>query len=403
MQTIRKQYGWIICIASTLLLFCTGGLCITGFGAYQPFIIEHGGLSNTESSTLFLVRTLFMLGGLAVVNRLIRLLEIRRTITIALILSGVGFVVFGFANSFLMYCAGMAMVGFSFGIGGMVPASVLIARWFEEHRGLALGLCMASTGLSSLAASPFIIYMTGHHSLRISFLSEAVFMFVAAVIVWLIVRSMPECLDTHPIGEHQLHDVQMYAKADAPAPLYAGMLFGVFLLGSAGTNYTPHLSVLYSTCGYDSGAIAAFVSIYGLSLAFGKCFYGFLVDLIGTFRASLLLYAFAITGTGLTCLADHAGLWTAYLGICFTGLGYAIITVSISVYSAGMSTEANYAKTVSRMQLACNLGNLVFAAVPGILADQTGSYIPSFFIMFLMTCISGLLLSIMYRLILRGC
>lgn len=34
MQTIRKQYGWIICIASTLLLFCTGGLCITGFGAY---------------------------------------------------------------------------------------------------------------------------------------------------------------------------------------------------------------------------------------------------------------------------------------------------------------------------------------------------------------------------------
>lgn len=172
-------------------------------------------------------------------------------------------------------------------------------------------------------------------------------------------------------------------------------------MGIVANNYAPHLSVLYDACGFDSEEIAALVSIYGLTLAFGKCGYGFLVDSIGAFRASLILYVFAALGMGLTCMADSSGLVIAYLAVGASGIGFAIVTVSISIYSSGMSTEEHYARTVSRLQLACNLGSLVFGAVPGIIADRTGSYLPAFFVMFIPTCIAGLLLSIFYHRIIR--
>ena len=39
----KKQYGWAICMACALLLFCTAGLAQTGFSAYQPYLTRIGG------------------------------------------------------------------------------------------------------------------------------------------------------------------------------------------------------------------------------------------------------------------------------------------------------------------------------------------------------------------------
>lgn len=399
MIKLREQYGWVICVASTLLIFCTGGLAMTGFGAYQPYVIEHGGLSNTQSSTMLLCRTIFMLVGLAVVSGIIKRLEIRRTITFSLILCAAAFLVYAFADSFIMYCVGASIAGLAFGCGGMIPASVLIMRWFEEHRGLALGLCMAATGMSSIVASPYIAYMVSHHSLRVSFLAEAVFILVVAAIVWIVVRSMPECLNTKPIGEHHLHDVRKYAPAEAPAPLFIGMFLGILIFGMSSNNYHPHISVLYNSCGYDPEEVAALVSIFGMTLAFGKCAYGFIVDMIGAFRASLILYVFAGVGLGLSCLADNGNLTMAYIAVGLSGIGLAVVTVSISVYASGVSTEEHYARSVSRFQLASHIGSLAFGVVPGMMADRMGSYIPSFVLMFAFAVISGLMLSVFYFLI----
>ena len=47
----KKQYGWAICMACALLLFCTAGLAQTGFSAYQPYLTRIGGLTNTRHWT----------------------------------------------------------------------------------------------------------------------------------------------------------------------------------------------------------------------------------------------------------------------------------------------------------------------------------------------------------------
>jgi MFS family permease len=393
----KLQYGWVICIASALLLFCTGGLAVTGFSAYQPYLISIGGLTNTQSSSVIFSRTLFILFGMLLANHLIRLFEIRRVVTAALVLCSGAFFLFGISTNFYMYCLAAAITGIAVGFGGLIAASVLIARWFNEHRGLAIGISMAATGLSALVASPFITFVVEHHSLRVSFFAEGVFIAFIAIIVYLAVRSMPECLDAVPVGAEHLEASHAYAAKDAPAFLYLGMMAGVMLFGMPGNVFASHISVIYRTSGFSSGDIAIMISIFGIMLALGKCTYGLIADKIGTYRASWILYIFVLIGVGIACFADNGNRIIAFAGVAVAGIGFAVTTVSPTIYAATVSTEKNYGKSVSRFQILSNIGSLVFGTVPGMIADATNSYIPAVVIMFGISLISSFMLQIFCR------
>ena len=49
-KRLGENYGWAICAACLIVLFCNSGLNTTGFAAYQPYLIKLGGLTNTQSS-----------------------------------------------------------------------------------------------------------------------------------------------------------------------------------------------------------------------------------------------------------------------------------------------------------------------------------------------------------------
>lgn len=392
----KINYGWLICAASALLLFCTGGLGVTGFSAYQPYLINIGGLSNTQSSTVILFRTFFILIGMLCANRLIELFEIRRVVTVSLLICSVSFVLFGLSNGFTMYCFAAALMGFAVGFGGLISASVLIARWFNEYRGFAIGVSMAATGLSALAASPYITYVTEHYSLNRAFIIEGIFVFAVAIVVYAVIRSMPACLDTTPVGAETLDTDKTYAEKDAPKSLYIGMMIGIMLFGMPGNVFASHVSVIYSNSGYSSVDVATMVSLLGIALAIGKCVYGFISDKIGTYKASWLFYGMVLIGIGLTCLAGSGGRIVAYVAVLAAGFGFAVTTVSPAMYAATIATERTYGKTVSRFQIMSNIGALIFTTIPGIVADLTGSYIPAVIMMFVIAFISVLILQIIY-------
>lgn len=46
----KEKYGWAICMACALQLFCVSGLATTGFSACQLYLITIGRLTNTQAS-----------------------------------------------------------------------------------------------------------------------------------------------------------------------------------------------------------------------------------------------------------------------------------------------------------------------------------------------------------------
>ena len=52
-------------------------------------------------------------------------------------------------------------------------------------------------------------------------------------------------------------------------------------------------------------------------------------------------------------------------------------TVGISIWAANLSSEEGYVRTLRNYQVSYTIGGLAFSSVPGLLADLTGSYLPT--------------------------
>ena len=87
----KIHYSWFICAGCTLLFFCTGGLGLTGFSAYFPFMTTFNELKQTQISVIIFIRSLFGVFGMLFVNAFLRKFEIRRVVTAAMIVSAVSF------------------------------------------------------------------------------------------------------------------------------------------------------------------------------------------------------------------------------------------------------------------------------------------------------------------------
>ena len=380
----KVHYSWFICAGCTLLFFCTGGLGLTGFSAYFPFMTTFNELRQTQISVIIFIRSLFGVFGMLFVNAFLRKFEIRRVVTAAMIVSAISFLTYGLTGTFAGYCAAAALAGIAYGFGSMIPVSILISRWFNEHQGLAIGICMAATGVSAFVASPIITWMVESMSLKMSFIIEAAFVALMAVVVWTLLRSMPSCLDLEPLGAEEGGTVTKYASKTASKGLYMAMVIGFLILGAAANNLHSNLSVLYQSVGFDSSKISGVISMFGISLAIGKCACGQLSDKIGVFKACMILFVMSVIGCGCMTMATAA--------VLLVGAGMSVASVATSTYAVDIATEEDYPKVVSRFQTMQTVGGLAFAIMPGVLADMTGDYILAYEIMFAFVLISAIVI-----------
>ena len=354
---------------------------MTGFSVYLPFLKTHLDLTNTQLSLLNFTRSLFGVIGMLFMNKALMHFEIRRVVTASMLVAAVAFITYGLSHFFPGVLFASALAGTAYGFGSMIPVSILISRWFHTHRGLALGICMSATGVSAFVASPILTAIVERYSLKTAFWGEAVFIAAMAVVAWTLLRSKPSCLNLEPLGDESEQKTVSYAEYTAPQRLLWLMASGFLILGMAATNLPGNLSLLYQSVGYDSERIASIVSFFEISLAIGKCVSGELTDKIGPLKSCMLLFVLSVTGCTFCCFARAGGLTLAATAVILVGFGFSVASIAPSAFAARVAAEEDYPKTISRFQTCSTLGALLFAAVPGIIADRTGNYIATYILM----------------------
>ena len=80
--------------------------------------------------------------------------SIRVGTTIAAAAAGVSFLLYSAAEAYPLFCVGAAISGVSYGLGSMIPVSILINRWFYQHRALALSICASGSGIATIVLPP---------------------------------------------------------------------------------------------------------------------------------------------------------------------------------------------------------------------------------------------------------
>ena len=405
----RVHRAWAVCLGCTLMLFVCGGLCVNAFSVTQPHILRFGGFTNTQTSLITTIRALSYLVCMLLSPAYFRLLGCRRGGSLAVLLAAASFAVFGLSRTLAGFYFGAVLAGLGYGFGSMVPATILISRWFHQKKGLALGLCAASTGLAMLLFSPILTALCEQYGLSVCFFAEAAFCVICAGLTALLLRESPERSGLEPYGEPGANrdanreanrgpTAEAFRGAAALGParrmlLYAAMM----LLGAVASPGPAHLMILFTTAGLAEHAAAAAVSLFGLMLMLGKCVYGAACDRIGAYRADWLFGAILCAGIGLCALADLRSAALAFAGAALYGAGVPLSTVGLSVWADEFGGEAQVARLVQRFQLCYGIGSLLLSAMPGAFADRTGSYAPAYAVLLAGAALSLLAVQSTYR------
>ena len=398
---IRKgsvHYAWVICIAGLWLFLCNMGLCSNILTIYLPFI-EATGISGGAGSSILSIRCLFSFITTFFVGVYYRKLSLRRGILMASLVGAAAALIFAVGGGPAVYFAGAALAGIAYGAGSVYPVSLLMNRWFSTRLGLALGISSAGSGLATMVLSPLLTSVIQQFSLRTAFLLQAGFMTLSAVIVFLLIRDTPADMGLMPYGVGK-RTASGSARSDAGelSKTMLGLLAVMMLLnGGAGLAFSGHISVLAVTSGYGVETAAKVVSLFGLTLMFGKLVSGGIADRIGAKKCSVLLIA--IFDVGCLCVFGMDGtrmLWCFALA-CFLGFGASAFNVGPPLWAADFSSAESYPKTLRWMQIFYNFGGIVFTVVPGLIADHTGEYKSSYLLFAGMMAVSTAILLFVYH------
>lgn len=390
MQAAR--YKWVICAVCCLLMFTITGLCSSAFSVYLPYLISHGGLTKTETSTLITIRSFVSFLVMFGVTKYYEKLDIRLGAALAILSAVIGFFIYSTADSYRFCAAAAAFVGIAYGLGGMIPITILINRWFLTQKATALGICSAGSGIASIVVPPVITSIVETHSLSRAFWMEAAFMAAAMLIFFLLAKNRP---DEGGGGAAQKKKKEAQGRGLSRAGL-AAMILASVMIGAIAVPGNVHLAVLFKTEGYEPMQVAYVLSMSGLALIGGKLIYGIVTDKIGAFRSNFLFMGLIIAGLVLCCLADRQDPWLPFAAVLILGFGFPVATVGLSVWSADLSSPEDFEVNVKRFQMSYVFGTLSFSVVPGLIADACGSYIPAYMIFAGMAALALLLVQMVY-------
>lgn len=373
----KKLYPWLICLMCTLLISCCMGITNGTFAVFQPYLVESG-LSNTQASLIVTIRNVFGVASMAFINHYYNKMKLRLGMTVAVLIGCLGFILYAVAQTFPMYLIAAALAGICYGLGGILPASLIIRRWFRQNRTLALGISGSGSGVAMMILPPILLTIIERYSAKTAFWFDALLMAVIAVLLYLTIREYPEDMGMAPWGDvEQQEKTRVIDQGTGLTRVeYVLMLISMLCMGIGTQPEVNHLTVFYHEQGFPNFVAPMVISIIGFSLIVGKCIYGVLVDKIGSYRINAIFYLGIIAGLVLFVAAGKNSTYLAYAGGGFLGFGTTLATVGMMTIAGDLDRPENYMKTGKNFQITYLAAVLCFSTVPGIVADITGSYRP---------------------------
>lgn len=390
----RVFYGWVVCGVCTLLIFITMGTASNGLTVFLPYIMREHGLSNAQTSSLVTLRCTFAFIAMLLISQYYNRIGYRIGTSVAALCCCAAYVIYSFADTYFEFCIGASMAGISYGLGSMIPASILMNRWFIKHRALAIGIVASGSGIAVIILPPVLTGIILQTSLRAAFLCTAAYVLAAAITVFWLIREKPQDKGLEPLGQAEMFEQYRVKNAkgqdtqsstpDAADHTTAVLshqgwiLMGVVcvIMGALSNPGFVHLSVLYTSEGFKPMTVALLISICGIVLTGGKVICGEAADLLGGLRMSLLFCGILFAGNAFCCLAFTGIVPVAVIAVVLYGLGSPVCTVGIPIWAGDLSSPEKYPDTVRNLQLIYAAGAMVFATMPGIIADHLGSYVP---------------------------
>ncbi|MEO6969148.1 MAG: MFS transporter [Rhodanobacteraceae bacterium] len=329
----RKQglfYGWWVAATAALGLFLSAGsIVVLSFGVFFKPLSQDFHAGRTAISLAFSLNSLIAAITIPLIGRLIDRFGARRVILIGtalftMVLLSSEFVGSHIASLYIFF----AVLGAVNGTTSPVPYGVVVSRWFDKRRGLALGLMAIGLGLGAILMPLFaqrLIAMFGWRGAYAIFGGAAALLTLPLVGAFLLESPAQKGLrpDGTPFNEKQQPtqmDQQGLSWRDTWHQPTFWLLIGAFSLAAAGLlGCIVHLPTIVADRGGSAQNAAVASSVIGIALLIGRFGAGYLLDRFFAPRLAMIFFGGAALGFTLL-LAGSSGI-LALAAAFLLGLG----------------------------------------------------------------------------------
>jgi len=392
-------YGWIMAICCMVMCTATS-LCSSGMTTNLAAIKSAFDFTGAQTSLIVTVRSISALIFTVFAQKYYEFLGMRKGMVLAMLSGVLTFLIFAFAGSRLwMYYVGSVLAGITYAYGLMLPSSLLLRRWFNASIGIALAIASCGTGVVSIVFTPIIQLIINESGIKNAFLFQAGFMGITAILLALLVVEYPEDINLKIYGGRS--NAECTDKQNAEKILsekwVLSLVVATILVGMASSPAVSHFTLHYTNVGIDAMDVAKAISVYGIVLILSKLLLGKVIDKIGALKSTVLYSSVTAIGLIVVYLADFfPSIKWMYIGLIIFASSAVIQTLGYPNWISELDIH-NYCRSVSRCQLGYQIGALAGSIIPGIIADETGSYGPAYLIFAVAMIISELIVYIVFK------
>ena len=301
------HYAWVVAAVTFLILLVTAGVRATPGVLMVPLESEFGWTRAAISAAVAINIALFGLIGPFAASLMDRW-GLRRLVLSALALLSCAVALTALMKSqWQLTLLWGVLVGSGTGVTAMVLAAVVANRWFEERRGLVLGVLAAANATGQLVFLPAMARMVEQSGWRTATLAVSATAAVVFVLAFFLLRDRPEDMGLKPYGWSASSAGHPQTPL-APLPALAlairspafWLLAGSFFICGASTNglIGTHLIPACHDYGISEVRAAGLLALMGIFDIVGTTASGWLTD---RFPSRYLLFAY-YTFRGLSLL-----------------------------------------------------------------------------------------------------
>jgi MFS family permease len=367
--------AWIIAAGLFVSLFFLWGGGYNTSPVFLGALLKAFGWSHSKVSWMpaVLVLAVGITGPIA--GWLLDRIDVRIVMGSGAALTGASFIAASRATTFNGMLIAYALLGIGLGMSAWLPASVVIANWFGERRGTALGLATAGMESGGMVLAFTVGHIISQHGWRAAYFALSIPALVLVLpFLAIVVRGRPE--ETQQKAGVSSEPLQGLEVAEAIRNRAVWLLFAAQLSWGLSAGAVIHFVAYLTGIGYTlQFATAAYGSLAGLA-ALGKPTMGVLGDRVGGKNALGIALLLVAVSHILLLGAYHAWLIVIYLLVA--GISIASPVALVPLVLTELVGLRRFGTIFGGVQLSATLGLFGGPLIAGGLYDLTHTYSASF-------------------------
>ncbi|HJU09575.1 MAG TPA: MFS transporter [Candidatus Binataceae bacterium] len=374
-----QQTRWFIVVASMLgLIVVSGTINVFGFAVFVKPVCSALGISRSRLASGVLLMSVLCSLGTPCLGVLADRYGSRRILLMGIPLFALSISAFAFLEpSPLVMYALFAIAGTFGAMHNTVPYAKVISKWFDDKRGLALGVAMSGIGLGIAVVPQFLKLLITDEGWRCAYAGLGAFIMLCAFVpVILFVRepSVEEMRRNASVGDAPYLAGMTFAQAAAGWRFWAmGTGFFIAVVSTNGT--LAHAIAMLTDRGLSVERATAALSVAGIGVILGRLVSGWCLDRFPGPYVSFVF--FALPAAGIVMLATDATMPLSCTGMAFCGVGLGAHVGMLAFFTSRYFGLKAYGQIYGLLFGMFLMGAGVGPFIAGLSFDYLGTYVPA--------------------------